>query len=180
MTQPASSNPLTPSDTRPREQVAVFSIAEYRFVISAASIQEIRSTDALGGTIVELDRTVLRKVGHIVERDSRFYYVVSGFEHFHLPPSRPTTVLILRNAPVAVLVDRIEEMAEMRLLLSLPQSFCGEERIWYRGLTVLDRKVLPVANPMGFLTADELRQLEERNPGLRYTVGTASLERERV
>jgi hypothetical protein len=71
-------------------------------------------------------------------------------------------------------------MAEMRLLLSLPQSFCGEERIWYRGLTVLDRKVLPVANPMGFLTADELRQLEERNPGLRYTVGTASLERERV
>jgi chemotaxis signal transduction protein len=180
MTQPASYNPLTPSDTRPREQVAVFSIAEYRFVISAASIQEIRSTDALGGTIVELDRTVLRKVGHIVERDSRFYYVVSGFEHFHLPPSRQTTVLILRNAPVAVLVDRIEEMAEMRLLLSLPQSFCGEERTWYRGLTVLDRKVLPVANPMGFLTASELRQLEERNPGLLYTVGTAPLERERV
>jgi chemotaxis signal transduction protein len=179
MTQPVSSH-LTPRDSRPREQVAVFSIGQYRFVISAASIQEIRSTDGLGGTVVELERSNLRKVGHIVERDARSYYVVSGFEHFHLPPSRPTTVLILRNAPVAVLVDRIEEMAEMRLLLSLPQSFCGEERTWYRGLTVLDRKVIPVTNPLGFLTAGELQQLEEQNPELLHAVGTSPLERERV
>jgi len=179
MTQPVSSN-LTPRDNRPREQVAVFSIAQYSFVISAASIQEIRSTDSLGGTVVELDRPVLRKVRHIVERDARSYYVVSGYEHFQLPPSRPTTVLILRHAPVAVLVDRIEEMAEMRTLLALPQSFRGEERTWYRGLTVLDRKVLPVANPLGFLTAEELRQLEEQNPGLLQTAATARHERERV
>jgi chemotaxis signal transduction protein len=165
MTQPLSSS-LMPRDTRPREQVAVFSIAEFRFAISAASIQEIRSTDSLGGTVVELDRPVLRKVRHIVERDARSYYVVSGYEHFHLPASRPTTVLILRNAPVAVLVDKIEEMAEMRVLLALPQSFRGEERTWYRGLTVLERNVLPVANPLGFLTAAELLRLEEQNPGL--------------
>jgi len=157
---------LTLRDNRPREQVAVFSIAQYSFVISAASIQEIRSTDSLGGTVVDLDRPVLGKVRHIVERDSRAYYVVSGHAHFHLPPSRPTKVLILRSAPVAVLVDRIEEMAEMRVLLSLPQSFRGEESTWYRGLTVMDRKVLPVANPLGFLTVAELQQLEEQNPGL--------------
>ena len=103
MTHPASSG-LMPRDNRPREQVAVFSIAEYSFVISAASIQEIRSTDSLGGTIVELDRPVLRKVRHIVERDARSYYVVSGYEHFHfVRQSRPTTVLILRNTAVAVL-----------------------------------------------------------------------------
>jgi len=179
MTQPASSS-LTPRDTRPREQVAVFSIAEYSFVISAASIQEIRSTDSLGGTVVDLDRPVLRKVRHIVERDSRSYYVVSGYEHFHLPLSRPTTVLILRSAPVAILVDRIEEMAEMRLLLALPQSFRGEERNWYRGLTVLDRKVLPVANPQGFLTGRELLQLEEQNPGLLQSAATSLHERERA
>src|ERR1700719_934621 len=157
MTQQASSN-LTPRDNRPREQVAVFSIAQYSFVISAASLQEIRSTDSLGGTVVELDRPVLRKVRHIVERDARSYYVVSGYEHFQLPLSRPMSVLILRNVPVAVLVDRIEEMAEMRVLLGLPRSFCGEERIWYRGLTVLGHKVVPVAEPRGFLTADELRR----------------------
>jgi chemotaxis signal transduction protein len=177
MTQPVSSN-LTPRDNRPREQVAVFSIAQYSFVISAASIQEIRSTDSLGGTVVELDRPVLRKVRHIVERDARSYYVVSGYEHFQLPPSRPTTVLILRHAPVAVLVDRIEEMAEMRVLLALPHSFRGEERTWYRGLTVLDRKILPVANSQGFLTAGELKQLDEQNPGLLQNA--VPQERERV
>ncbi len=179
MTQRDSSG-FVPRDSRPREQVAVFSIAHYSFVISAASVQEIRGTDSLGGTVVDLDRPVLRKVRHIVERDARAYYVVSGYEHFHLPISRPTTVLILRNAPVAVLVDRIEEMAEMRVLLSLPQSFCGEECTWYRGLTVLDRKVLPVANPLGFLTAAELQQLEEQNPGVLRTAASATRERERA
>src|SRR5580693_5024131 len=102
MTQQASSI-LMPRDTRPREQVAVFSIGQYSFVISAASVQEIRSTDSLGGSVVDLDRPVSRKVRHIVERDARTYYVVSGCEHFHLRTSRPATVLILRSAPVAVL-----------------------------------------------------------------------------
>lgn len=178
MTQGVNSS-LSRRDARRREQVAVFSIAEYSFVISAASVQEIRNTDSLGGTVVDLDRPVLRKVRHIVERDARSYYVVSGYEHFHLPPSRPTTVLILRDAPVAVLVDRIEEMAEMRVLLALPQSFRGEERTWYRGLTVLDRKVLPVANPLGFLTTRELQEIEEQNPGLLESA-PARKERERV
>jgi hypothetical protein len=179
MTQFVNSS-LAPRDTRRREQVAVFSIGEYSFAISAASVQEIRSTDSLGGTVVELDRPVLRKVRHIVERDARSYYVVSGYEHFHLPASRPTTVLILRDAPVAVLVDRIEEMAEMRVLLALPQSVRGEERTWYRGLTVLDRKVLPVANPLGFLSARELQKLEEQNPGVLKSAAKMRRERERV
>jgi hypothetical protein len=170
MTQPAHTS-VTPRDARPREQVVMFSIAEYSFVISASSVQEIRSTDSLGGNVVDLDRPVLRKVRHIVERDSRSYYVVSGYEHFHLPLCRPTSVLILRTVPVAVLVDRIEEMAEMRVLLGLPRSFRGEERVWYRGLTVLGRKVLPVADPRGFLTVEELRRLEEQNPGLLQTAG---------
>src|ERR1700694_3090505 len=109
MTQEANSS-LTPRDSRPREQVVMFSIAEYSFVISASSVQEIRSTDSLGGNVVDLDRSVLRKVRHLVDGHSRPYYVVSGYEHFHLPLCRPTSVLILRTVPVAVLVDRIEEM----------------------------------------------------------------------
>jgi hypothetical protein len=170
MTQPANSGPM-PRDNRPREQVVMFSIAEYSFAISASSVQEIRSTDSLGGNVVDLDRPVLRKVRHVVERDARSYYVVSGYEHFHLRLSRPTSVLILRAVPVAVLVDRIEEMAEMRVLLGLPRSFQGEERIWYRGLTVLGHKVVPVADSRGFLTTEELRRLEQENPGLLQSAG---------
>jgi hypothetical protein len=177
---PSADSALLPRDARPREQVVMFSIGEFSFVISAASVQEIRNTDSLGGNVVELGHLVLKKVRHIVERDARSYYVVSGYEHFHLPLARPTTVLILREVPVAVLVDRIEEMAEMRVLVSLPWSFRGEERTWYRGLTVLGRKVLPVADPRGFLTAEELRQLEEQNPGLLQTVGSMPHDRERI
>src|SRR5215472_2440077 len=133
MTQKVQST-STARDARPREQVAVFSIAEHNFVISAASVQEIRSTDSLGGTVVDLDRILFRKVRHIVECDSKYYFIVTGHEHSHMPGARPGTVLILRSAPVAVLVDRIDEMAEMRVLLQLPKSFTGEERRWYRGL----------------------------------------------
>jgi hypothetical protein len=179
MTQNVQSTPSA-RDTRPREQVAVFSIGDYSFVISAASVQEIRSTDSLGGTVVDLDRILFRKVRHIVERDSKYYYVVSGHEHFHMPLSRPGTVLILRSAPVAVLVDRIDEMAEMRNLLALPKSFTGEERRWYRGLTVLERRVLPVINPLGFLAPEELLQLEEQNPGLVQMAGSSASERGRT
>jgi hypothetical protein len=75
-------------------------------------------------------------------------------------------------------------MAEMRILLGMPRSFRGEELIWYRGLTVLARKVLPVADPRGFLTVEELQRLEGENPGLLQTaghpVGTPRHERERV
>jgi len=179
MTQATSPSPKR-RDARRGEQAVVFSIGAYRFAISAAAVQEIRGTEGLGGTVLDLDRPSLRKVQHIMEREARSYYVVSGCEHFHLALSRPTTVLILRGVPVAVLADRIEEMAEIRALLPLPRSFQGEERTWYRGLTVLGGKVLPVVNPGGFLTAGELELLEEQNPGLVPIGATNSQERERA
>jgi hypothetical protein len=112
--------------------------------------------------VMELESLIVPKVRHIIERDSRSYYVVSGFDHFHLPPSRPTTILILAKTPTAILVDRIEEMAEMRAIVTLPRSFRGKERVWYRGLTILDGKVVPVVDPKGFLTIDELQSLRQR------------------
>jgi len=48
----------------------------------------------------------------------------------------------------------------------------------------LERKVLPVAEPRGFLTAGELQRLEDENPGLLqnagHPVGTSRHERESV
>ena len=145
---------------RPGEQVVIFSIVNHTFAISAASVQEIRSADNMGGLVREIERPVLAKVRHIVEREGNAYYVVSGQEHFRLHKSRPLSVLILRGLQAAVLVDRIEEMVEMRLLFSLPHSFTGLERNWYRGLTVLGGRVLPVVDPRGFLSAEDLDALE--------------------
>jgi chemotaxis signal transduction protein len=179
MTQAAISYSI-PRASRRGEQAVAFSISGQSFLISASSVQEIRNTDSLGGVITELDQPVLRKVRHIVERDARAYYVVNGCEHFHLPVSRPTSVLILRNAPVAVLVDRIEEMAEIRVLLALPRSFQGEERAWYRGLTIIERRVLPVVSPEGFLTAAELHRLEEQNPGFLQPADSSRGKGERI
>jgi chemotaxis signal transduction protein len=159
-----------PNNHRATEQVVVFSIGEYKFAISAAAVQEVRNTDSLGGMVMDLEHVIVNKVRHIIERDSRSYFVVSGYDHFHLPQSRPTTLLILSKTQTAVLVDRIEEMAEMRAIVALPRSFQGEERTWYRGLTILDGKVVPVIDPKGFLTAEEMLKLEQQSAEQHETV----------
>jgi chemotaxis signal transduction protein len=163
---------FTPTNHRATEQVVVFSIGEFTFAISAAAVQEVRNTDSLGGMVMDLEHVVVNKVRHMIERDSRSYYVVSGCDHFHLPQSRPTTLLILSKFPAAILVDRIEEMAEMRTIVALPRSFHGEERIWYRGLTILEGKVVPVIEPKGFLTANELQKLEQQTAEQHETVNS--------
>jgi chemotaxis signal transduction protein len=150
------------SNHRATEQVVVFSVGEFTFAISAAAVQEVRNTDSLGGMVMDLEHVIVNKVRHVIERDSRSYFVVSGSDHFHLPQSRPTTLLILSRFPAAILVDRIEEMAEMRTIVALPRSFQGEERTWYRGLTILEGKVVPVIDPKGFLSAEELQKLEQQ------------------
>jgi hypothetical protein len=58
------------------------------------------------------------------------------------------------------LIDGIEKMTTMTRLQALPAAFCHEERVWYRGLTVLDQSVIPVVSPEGFLTTDELFLLD--------------------
>jgi chemotaxis signal transduction protein len=164
-------NPISaPNNHRATEQVVVFSIGEFTFAISAAAVQEVRNTDSLGGMVMDLEHVIVNKVRHMIERDARSYYVVSGYDHFHLPQSRPTTLLILSKFPAAILVDRIEEMAEMRTIVALPHSFHGEERIWYRGLTILDGKVVPVVDQKGFLTVNELQKLEQQSAEQRETV----------
>jgi chemotaxis signal transduction protein len=66
----------------------------------------------------------------------------------------------LRKTRVGLLIDGIEKMTTMTRLQALSPAFCHEERVWYRGLTVLDQNVIPVVNPQGFLTEQELLQLD--------------------
>jgi chemotaxis signal transduction protein len=147
--------------TRPGEAVILFCIANQTFAIAADAIQEIRSTDSLGGTAIEIEQAEVPKVRHLVERARRTYYVVSGCAHFGLRVTRPTLVLILRQIRAAVLVDSIERMADVAMIHPLPRAFEGHERKWYRGLTYLEDRVIPVIHPGGFLTTEEFARLDQ-------------------
>ena len=89
------------------------------------------------------------------ERNKKNYLVVDANLHFHTPPTQATRILVLRNSSVAVLVDSIDRMCELTAVRKLPQAFSGEERQWYRGLTVVEDKLIPVVNPQAFLSKAE-------------------------
>jgi chemotaxis signal transduction protein len=143
-----------------RESVILFSIANSLFAIAADAVHEIRSADSLAGSAVELASSPVQKVTHTAERAQRLYYVLSGCAHFGLPRTRPVMVLMLRDVPAAVLVDEIGNMSEVPAVHPLPQAYTGDERNWYRGLAYVRERVIPVVNPLGFLTAEELARLD--------------------
>jgi chemotaxis signal transduction protein len=143
------------------EAVILFAVSNQSFAIAAEDVQEIRSTDGLAGSAVEIAEPLLEKVHHTMERAHRTYYIVNGCVHFGLRIARPTLVLIMRQVRVAVLVDRIERMSEISAVYVLPRAFTGAERRWYRGLAYFDDHVVPVVAPTGFLTAEEFKRLDE-------------------
>ncbi|MGA8223781.1 MAG: chemotaxis protein CheW [Candidatus Acidiferrales bacterium] len=145
---------------RHSETIILFSVAHQTFAISAESVQEIRSTDSLAGAANEIDQPEIPKVRHTIERAHRTYYIVNACAHFSLPVTRPTLVLIMRQLRVAVLVDKIERMAEISAVHALPRAFMGEERRWYRGFAYVEDHVIPVIHPAGFLTNEEFRLLD--------------------
>jgi chemotaxis signal transduction protein len=145
---------------RRSEAVILFNVAHQPFAIAAEDVQEIRSTDSLAGAAVEMEIAELPRVRHRFERNRRTWYVVNASAHFGLPVTRPTLVLIMRQARVAVLVDRIERMAVVAAVHALPRAFAAEERQWYRGLAYLDDQVIPVVRPQGFLSDADLEFLD--------------------
>jgi chemotaxis signal transduction protein len=146
---------------RVKESAILFTISGYPFAIASSAVHEIRSADSLAGSAMEIEQSGVTKVKHLVHRGNRSYFVVNGCAHFGLKTARPTLVLILRDSPVAILVDKIERMADINAPQPLPLAFEGEERRWYRGLSPTDDVIVPVVNPAGFLTRHELRALEE-------------------
>ncbi len=158
--KPVSGQAAKPQRSRRQETVVLFEVAKHMFAIAAESVQEIRSTDSLAGAAIEIEQPELAKVRHMVERGRHTYYVVNAGMHFNLPVTRPTLVLILRQRRVAVLVDRIDRMAEISAVYSLPLAFAGDERRWYRGLAYLDDMVIPVIDPASFLTREDFQRLD--------------------
>jgi chemotaxis signal transduction protein len=142
------------------EQIILFRCSSQIFAISSASVQEVRSVDSLAGSPQEIQEPSLPKVRHMFRRGERNLYVVNGALHFGLRPSPASLIFLLRKSRTALLIDGIEKMTTMTRLQALPGAFCHEERVWYRGLTVLDQSVIPVVSPAGFLTPDELFLLD--------------------
>lgn len=138
------------------EQIILFRCSAQVFAISSASVQEVRSVDSLAGSPTEIEEPSLPKVRHMFRRGEQNLYVVNGAVHFGLRPSPASLIFLLRRSRTALLIDGIEKMTTMTRLQALPAAFCHEERLWYRGLTVLDQSVIPVVSPEGFLTSDEL------------------------
>lgn len=149
-----------PQRHRRTEEVILFTVAGHTFAIAASAIKEIRSTDGFSPAASEIALRNIPKVLHRLRRGGKRYYVVNACVHFDLPVSRPTLIFVLRHSCVAVLVDEIDRMETISRLMVIPRSFSGSERVWYRGLTLIDDNVVPVLNPDGFLTQNELAQLD--------------------
>jgi chemotaxis signal transduction protein len=142
------------------EQIILFRCSTQVFAISSSSVQEVRSVDTLAGSPVEINEPTLPKVRHMFRWREQNLFVINGAVHFGLRPSPASLIFLLRRSRTALLIDGIEKMTTMTRLQALPAAFCHEERVWYRGLTVLDQSVIPVVSPEGFLTADELFLLD--------------------
>ncbi|MBZ5701724.1 MAG: chemotaxis protein CheW [Acidobacteriia bacterium] len=142
------------------EQMILFRIGSQLFAISASVVQEIRSADSIGSAAADIQQPGLRKVRSLVRRGRRTLYIVHGGTLFGLPPSQAALVFLFRNRRAALLVDAIDRMAAITRLQAVPQSFCHEERNWYRGFVAMENSVIPVVNPDGLLLAQEIAQLD--------------------
>ena len=153
--------------SRPRlgETVIVFSVAGAMFAIAASAVDEIRDLTALQKFTLGTAQQRLARVKQTLERQGRRYFVVDACEHFHLAMARPSRLLVLRHAAVAVAVDAIDCMLELNALQALPRAFSGEERNWYRGLAVVKGRVVPVIRPEAFLSKAEVALIESAIQG---------------
>jgi chemotaxis signal transduction protein len=151
--------PVKPSSAK-TEQIILFRVSGQLFAISSASVQEVRSADSMSGAATEISAPGIRKVRHVLRRGDRSLFIVDGAMHFGLHAAEGTLLFVLRKTRTALLIDGIEKMTSMTRLQALPLSFCHEERQWYRGLTALDQAVIPVVQPDGFLSSEELALLD--------------------
>lgn len=142
------------SSPRAKETVIVFSVAGNTFALAASAIDEVREIEGLKDF-----QSRMPKVRHTLNRQGRQYFVVDSARHFFLTNASPGRLMILRKLPVALIVDAIDRMQEIHSIQALPDGFIGEERQWYRGLTLLSGKVVPVVHPEAFLSKAEITLL---------------------
>jgi chemotaxis signal transduction protein len=149
--------------------VILFVVGECTFAIRASGVAEIQSLQEMK----PLEGVQFGKVHHTITREGHRYWVVDLNIHFGMPESPSSRVMMLSDSPIALKVDAIVRMTDMTKLLPLPQSFRGDERNWYVGLTVMHGAVIPVVNPASFLTHFDMNALESAAPAHASAAETA-------
>jgi chemotaxis signal transduction protein len=139
------------------EAVVIFRACGQRFIISSAEIAEVR--DLPPGASGRLPRVIatrgnLRQLP-VVAADSIFgARSVAGSPAEAAVASAGVApllqLLVLAHRGVAVVIERIEGVTELREMVALPRAFHGPERRWYRGLALLEGRILPVVNAAVF------------------------------
>jgi chemotaxis signal transduction protein len=142
-----------------REDVIVFAVSGFKLAIAAGAVKEIRGREALHPFTLGGISAQIAKLKYTLERNGTTYFVVDAAQHFQLPVSQPSRVLVLRNMPTGVLVDSTDRIMGISALHALPPAFTHEERGWYRGLAVVNGQVVPVVNHGAFLNRAELETL---------------------
>jgi len=127
------------------EPALVFRTGGHRFVISSAEIAEVRDLQA--GTSGALPQWVIARGAAGMLR------VVSADHIFGLRSAAQQQLLVLAHRGVAVGIERIENVTELHEIVALPRAFHGPERRWYRGLALLEGKIVPVVNGVIFAEA---------------------------
>jgi chemotaxis signal transduction protein len=143
------------------EGVILFGVGGFKFAIAAGAVKEIRGMEGLNNFSLGGISGRLEKLRYTLERGGTTYFVVDSARHFRLTPASPARVLILRNSSTAVLVDSTDRMIDIFALHALPRAFTGEERVWYRGLAVVNGEVVPVVDSSAFLNRAEQEVLRQ-------------------
>lgn len=138
----------------------LFGVGSYTFAIAAHAVEEIRNLDGIRPLPAGAATPRLGKFKHVLDRDRKKYFVVDSNLHFRLFPSKGTRLLVLRDSAAAVLVDHTERIIEIGSLHALPRAFQGEERQWYRGLAMIEERVVPVIDPAAFMSKAEFTVLQ--------------------
>ncbi len=100
----------------------------------------------------------------MLERGDQRHYVIDVAAHYRLAAAQPRRVLVLRRPSIALGVESVDRMTHVGALYALPRAFTGEERRWYRGLALVEGRVVALVNPDAFLTKAELAALDAAIP----------------
>ena len=142
-----------------REDVIVFAVGGFKLAIAAGAVKEIRGMEDLHAFTLGGISAQIAKLKYTLERNGATYFVIDAAQHFQLPASHGSRVMVLRNTPTGVLVDSTDRIMEISALHALPPAFTHEERGWYRGLAVVNGIVIPVVNHNTFLNRAEIEIL---------------------
>ena len=107
--------------------VILFTAGGVRFAVEASEVQEIRDGD---------ERNANHKLKGLEQIDFA--------RQLGLGPGKLERFVVLKPGECALGVTQVERMTSLPKAVPLPGLFRGTERLWYRGLLLLENEVVPL------------------------------------